>query len=60
MGRTLNLTFVVGFGLELGSVYALCLWPEIEHTAIPLAYVGGILMVCAVFIAIFRNPENTP
>lgn len=42
------MTFVGGFGLELGSVYALCLWPEIEHTAVPLAFVGAGLMVFAI------------
>lgn len=48
MGRVLNLTFVVGFGLELGSIYSLCLWPEIEHTAVPLAFIGAGLMVFAI------------
>lgn len=49
MGRVLNLTFVCGFGLELGSVYALCLWPEIDHTAIPLTFIGAAMMLGALF-----------
>lgn len=48
MGRNTTLTFVCGFGLELGSIYALCLWPEIEHTAIPLTFIGAGMMVFAV------------
>lgn len=44
--------FVCGFGLELGGIISLCLWPEIEHTAIPITFIGAALMVGAL---IFRK-----
>lgn len=45
-------TFVIGFGLELGGIYSLCLWPETENVAVPITFIGAGMMV---FALIFRK-----
>lgn len=52
MPRSIALTFVSGFGLELGAIYSMALWPEVEHVAVPLAFIGAGMMT---FAALFHK-----